>query len=74
LGWLSNILQTNKPTKAAKRPIDLLFYQLAIRNLLYVFKYISAQDGVDPFINAEEIFSEASQRIQPHAPRARHRF
>lgn len=28
-------------------------------------------DGVDPFINAEEIFSEASQRIQPHAPRAR---
>lgn len=61
----------NKPTKAAKRTIDLLFYQVSIRNLLNVFKHISAQDGVDPFINAEEIFSEASQRIQPHAPRAR---
>ena len=44
---------------------------MSIRNLLNVFKHISAQDGVDPFINAEEIFSEASQRIQPHAPRAR---
>jgi hypothetical protein len=33
--------------------------------------YSYTKDGVDPFINAEEILAEASQRIRPHAPRAR---
>ncbi len=71
VGWLSKNPASTNQQWATKRQSISLFYHVGIRNLLNVFKHISAQDGVDPFINAEEIFSEASQRIQPHAPRAR---
>ena len=30
-----------------------------------------SEDGVDPFIDAEDIFAEASERIARHSPRAR---
>lgn len=63
-------------TQGSKVGRSLRLLEVGVNNAItseYLLKKFENMefDGVDPFINAEEIFSEASQRIQPHAPRAR---
>lgn len=74
---LAELLETQLGARASlvpARPLRLL--EVGVNNaitseyLLKKFKNLEF-DGVDPFINAEEILAEASQRIRPHAPRAR---